>query len=110
MGLGMGTQFGIEADVARVAGSLVAAWESGDRRLLEAVVRETVSELGEAPPTSAVTSEFRELLLGIAEALGGLLSAGQAGGFRHGSQSEACYDLLRHAQGAASAPCHGPQV
>lgn len=102
-------RIGIEVDVARVAGNLMAAWEAGDRRLLEAAVREAAWELGEASPTSALTSELRELLLGIVETLGRLLSAGQPAGFRHGSQWEACYDLLRHAQGAAAAASLGPR-
>jgi hypothetical protein len=105
----MGMRIGIETDVARVAGNLVAAWESGDRHVLEVAVREAVNELGEAPARSALAGEFRELLLGVAETLDDLLSTGQAAAYRHGSQWGACYDLLRHAQGAASASFLRPQ-
>jgi hypothetical protein len=105
----MGIRIGIETDVARMAGNLVTAWESGDRRVLEVAVREAVNELGEAPPASAIAGEFRELLLGVAETLNDLLSTGQAAGYGHGSQWGACYDLLRHAQGAASAAYLRPQ-
>lgn len=103
MNVGMGMRIGIEVDVARVAGNLMAAWEAGDRRLLEAAVREAAFELGEARPTSALASELRELLLGVVETLDRLLSAGQPAGFQRGSQWEACYGLLRHAQAAATA-------
>jgi hypothetical protein len=106
----MGMRMGIETDVARVAGNLVAACESGDRLVLEAAVREAVNELGEAPPASALSGEFRELLLGVAETLNDLLLTGQTAGYGPGSQWGACYDLLRHAQGAASAADLRPQV
>jgi hypothetical protein len=109
MTLSMGTQFKIEADVARVAANLVTAWHSGDRSLLQSAVRQAASELGGATASSALQSELRELLLGVTDTLGPLLAANLPLDLRRGSQSNACYQLLLHAQGAAAAACPAPR-
>jgi hypothetical protein len=106
----MRTPVGIAANVAKVAGNLVTAWESGDQGLLETAVGEAATELGAAPEASALSGEYREMLLGVAAAMDRLLSAGQSAAFPRGGQWEACHDLLRHAQVAASAPHPEPQV
>jgi hypothetical protein len=111
----MGKQCVRESDIARVAGSLAAACESGDRLVLEAAVREAAHELGGPPHGSSLKSELRELLLGIVERLGGLLSVGQVSANQEDSrqrrQREVCRDLLRHAQAAAAMTVSsGPRI
>lgn len=99
----MGTRFGTQTDVARVARILVVAWDSGDRRRLEAAVRQAALELGSAPRGSALTSELRDLVLGVVQGLDSLLSASHTAIPQRDSQWEVCYDLLRHARGTAEA-------
>jgi hypothetical protein len=103
-------QFATEPRIADVAASLMAAWESGDARRLESAVERAASELGAGDQASPYASELRELLLGVVEGLHGLLGASQPADFRTGRQGAACYDLLRHAQGSASAAAAGPQA
>ncbi len=105
MTLSMETQFELEANVGRVAESLVAAWDSGDRGLLQAAVGQATHELGAHAPTCSLQVELHELLLGVTDALGPLLAGGGTLDLNRGSQASACYQLLRHARGAAAAAC-----
>jgi hypothetical protein len=95
--------FGTQTDVAKVARNLVVAWDSGDRRRLEAAVRQAALELGAAPRGSALRSELRDLVLGVVQGLDSLLSASHTAIPQRNSQWEVCYDLLRHAHGTAEA-------
>jgi hypothetical protein len=86
--------------MARVAGSLLAAWESGDRGRLESAVRDAAGDL-ETPQGSSFGNELRELLQGIVENLDGLLRSNQAG-ITRSRQGQVCHGLLRHAQESAA--------
>lgn len=106
----MGTQLVTERQVATVARNLVVAWDSGDRRRLEAAVRQAAVELGPAPRGSAVTRELHDLVLGVVQGLDSLLSSSQTAVLQHGGQWDVCYDLLRHVRGAAEHEMYpGPQ-
>jgi hypothetical protein len=98
----MGMRLETEPGIAGVAANLMAAWESGDRLQLEMAVREAASELDEGSHASAFANELRELLLCVVQQMNRLLLPAQTGEFRRGRQWEACYGLLRHAQGAAA--------
>jgi hypothetical protein len=94
-----------------VARRLVVAWDSGDRRMLEAAVRQAALDLGAVRRGSALTNELHDLVLGVVEGLDSLLSASQTAVPQKGSQWEVCYDLLRHARGAAESEGYpNPQV
>ena len=102
---------GTDTHVARVAGKVVVAWDSGDRLRLEAAVRQAAVELGKAPQGSSLTSELRDLVLGIVQGLDSLLSASQTAVPQQGGQWDVCYDLLRHVRGTAEPGAYlGPQV